>query len=88
MAITKAQQRAIAQAWKERAEAYDLRPKTKKYLDAQWHFLSGACAALHYTDASVEGDKLSHRVPPMWIIAGISGRDPFEGLEESEGETP
>ena len=81
MSISKKQQRAIAQAWKDRGEHTGLKPKTKRYLDAQWHFIAGACTALHHTDDTVTGTELSARVPPMWIIAGISGRDPFDGLE-------
>lgn len=77
--ITSDQEAAIVAHWRERAKGFDLKPGTKRYADAQMHFVSGACAALHATDPMVTGSALlSKRVPTHWIMAGMAGRDPFD----------
>lgn len=77
MAITQQQQDAIAEQWRNRATAHDLKPGTKRYTDAQTHFIAGACSALHNTDPVASNDRLSSLIPPRWIIGPLSGRDPF-----------
>jgi len=83
--ITKEQQDAIAQQWRERAKAFDLKPGTKRYRDAQTHFIAGACAALHHTDPDAPAADpdapaypvLSTRIPVAWVLGPMCGRDPF-----------
>lgn len=80
MAISKEQQQAIAQAWRNRAAVQGLKPGTKKHNDARMHFVAGAMSALHHTDIDATSDNLSGLIPPIWVVAGIAGRDPFEGV--------
>ena len=84
--ITKEQQDAIAQQWREHAKAFDLKPGTKRYKDAQTHFVAGACTALHHTDPDAPAalsltpdtyPTLSTRIPVAWVLGPMCGRDPF-----------
>ncbi len=80
MTISKEQQQAIAQQWRSRAKAQGLKPGTKTHDTARMHFVAGAMSALHNTDIDATSDRLSTLVPPNWVVAGIAGRDPFEGV--------
>jgi hypothetical protein len=76
--ITKIEQSLIATRWQDRAASLGLKKGTKRYKDAQFHFVAGAASALHATDPEAGPQDLSNRVPVAWVIAGLSGRDPFD----------
>jgi hypothetical protein len=71
-------QAAIEQRWKERAKTQGLKPKSMAYKRAEVEFFSGAMTAIHATDPAAEPDKLSARVPVIWVINIMSGRPVVE----------
>jgi hypothetical protein len=73
----------IEQVCSERAKRFGIKPKSKKYLDMQAEFLSGAMAAMvamgektphnleHFTLEEVHGKSM----PPHWIFGIMRGDD-------------
>lgn len=73
------QNAAIGETWASRAAAQGLKPGTKRYDDALANFIAGASMALHHTDPDATEDRLSSRIPPMWVIGVMTDRNPFTG---------
>ncbi len=65
---------SIEQQWRDRAKTQHWKPGTKTYAVEEVKFFAGAMATLQACFPGPDPTRLSPKVPPGWVICGLSGR--------------
>lgn len=71
-------EQAVTKVLRERLYALDIKPGSKKALDAECHFLCGAMATLNFVFPNEDDDAISEMIPPAWIFGPLAGRSVLE----------
>lgn len=67
-------EQALTKTLRERLYALDIKPGSKRALDAECHFLCGAMATLNVVFPNEDSGRISEMIPPSWIFGPLTGR--------------
>lgn len=70
--------KSVEDALRNRLASFGLKVGTKKALEAETHFLSGAMVAINALCPSSDPNRISPVIPPKWVWAPMRGTSVLE----------